>query len=237
MYPSPARGRIDEGSIEIWTSPKPSMIAKRVTLGSPHAGGASHTTAALERAEASRTRRSRAVWPRARVETSYAIVDRRGVATTTSTSFRTDELLERCLDLVPLEGEADRALFVRRLEALANILGANALSSSRDGDGRTLLWYAVDAEDAVAVNCLVAVFRKCVPKIVGDPADAANPLALAESRPGLAHIAESIEDAQEHERDDRCPTPCSETDQARFAKFCFCAPRAAETDRQWSVTA
>lgn len=98
-----------------------------------------------------------------------------------------------------------------------------------------MLWHAVDAEDVVAVYCLASVFRKCVPKIVANAPDDANPLVLADARPGLDQIVAAIEDA--YDEADLCPSPCSEADQARLAKFCFCAPRDALADRDSDAAA
>lgn len=95
---------------------------------------------ARARSEAARGRRERAIWPKIDVTISAD-------GSTTGRSFRSDDLISRALELLPLESEADARAFRERLRSTSAILGSSALCAHPDGRGRSMLWYAVDAED------------------------------------------------------------------------------------------
>lgn len=222
---------------QIWDSPKPSDVAR---LQIAHVVSKSEeedfeTPMSQEdyvirfaRREAAKSRRTRAIWPKARVSSVVTSKLSSGCVTTTARDYFTDELIERILELVPLEGDADRDLFRKRLESLHHILGTDALSSQADDRRRTMLWYAVDAEDDVAVRELIAVFPKCAAKVITDAPEPENPHALAESR-RLSSIVAQFDDLLA--QSDLCPSPCSDADQAAVARFFFCVPWTTQGDQ------
>ena len=147
---------------------------------------------ARARSEAARGRRERAIWPKIDVTISAD-------GSTTGRSFRSDDLISRALELLPLESEADARAFRERLRSTSAILGTSALCAHPDDRGRSMLWYAVDAEDLGAVEAFVEVFGADVAHLVLAAPPDTNPLELADGR-GLRDVADALQRAAETTR-------------------------------------